>query len=164
MADDKPQTASLSDEQIAEMLGGKTRKPKIDPDAPSPRLPEALYYYLLTLVEAAILLGIWGYMLRGPKGLTKIPPETAPALDLVWWHIRFGIVSTLEGLGDQFRDRPWIPVGIALGALAVFVPRTPKTRKRVVYLVSGVIVASLAVLLVVQFTSEFGMTGNSSVY
>lgn len=164
MAEDKPEIAKLSDEQIAQMLNGEKRKAKPDPDAPGKRLPEALYYYILTLLEAAILVGIWGYMLRGTKGLMKAPPETAPALDQFWWHVKFGITSTLEGLGDQAIDRPWLLAGVALGALAIFVPKTPRMRKRVVYLVSGVIVTSLAVLLVVQFTAEFGMATNRSIY
>ncbi len=116
MAEDKPEIAKLSDEQIAQMLNGEKRKAKPDPDAPGKRLPEALYYYILTVLEAAILVGIWGYMLRGTKGLMKAPPETAPALDQFWWHVKFGITSTLEGLGDQAIDRPWLLAGVALGA------------------------------------------------
>lgn len=69
MTEEKSEISKLSDEQIAKMLqGDKPAKPaKPDPDAPSARLPEALYYYILTVLEAAILIGIWGYMLRGAK-------------------------------------------------------------------------------------------------
>ena len=39
------------------------KKPKRDPKLPSPRFPEALYYYLFILIEASILIGVWGYVL-----------------------------------------------------------------------------------------------------
>ena len=164
MTEEKPEISKLSDEQIAHMLkGDKPAKP--DPDAPSSRLPEALYYYILTVLEAAILIGIWGYMLRGAKAaVAKAPPETAPTSEQLWWHVKFGVVSTLQGLGDQMAERPWLLAGVMLGALAIFVPRTPRTRKRVVYLVSGIIVTSLAVLLVFQFTSDFGLTNSRAIY
>lgn len=164
MAEEKPEIAKLTDEQIADML--RTEKPKkTDPDAAGPRLPEALYYYILTVLEAVILIGIWGYMLRGPKAaLAKAPAETAPILDQTWFHIKFGIVSTLVGLGDQAVDRPWLLAGVVIGAAAIFVPRTPRGRKRVVYLVSGIIVTSLAVLLVFQFMQDFGVSTSRSIY
>lgn len=164
MPEDKPETAKLSDEQIAEMLRADKPK-KADPDAAGPRMPEALYYYILTVAEAAILIGIWGYMLRGAKSaLAKAPPETAPFMDQVWFHIKFGITSTLQGLSDQAVDRPWLLAGVVLGAAAIFVPRTPRGRKRVVYLVSGIIVTSLAVLLVFQFMQDFGTASSRSIY
>ncbi|CAG0977196.1 hypothetical protein PLCT2_01697 [Planctomycetaceae bacterium] len=164
MTEEKPEISKLSDEQIDRMLKGD-RPAKPDPDAPSARLPEALYYYILTVLEAAILIGIWGYMLRGAKAaVAKAPPESAPAFDQIWWHVKFGVVSTLQGLSDQMIDRPWLLAGVMLGALAIFVPRTQRTRKRVVYLVSGIIVTSLAVLLVVQFTTEFGLANNRAIY
>ena len=164
MPEDKPEIAKLSDEQIAEMLHADKPK-KADPDAAGPRMPEALYYYILTVAEAAILIGIWGYMLRGAKSaLAKAPPETAPFMDQAWFHIKFGITSTLQGLGDQAVDRPWLLAGVVLGATAIFVPRTPRGRKRVVYLVSGIIVTSLAVLLVFQFMQDFGTASSRSIY
>lgn len=164
MSEDKPEISKLSDEQIAEMLRADKPK-KVDPDAAGPRLPEALYYYILTVAEAAILIGIWGYMLRGAKSdLAKAPPESAPFMDQVWFHIRFGVVSTLQGLGDQAVDRPWLLAGVVLGAAAIFVPRTPRGRKRMVYLVSGIIVTSLAVLLVFQFMQDFGTATTRSIY
>lgn len=164
MSDEKPEIAKLSDEQIAEMLRSDRPK-KTDPDAVGPRLPEALYYYILTVAEAAILIGIWGYMLRGAKAaVSKAPPESAPILDQAWWHIKFGLVSTLQGLGDQALDRPWLLAGVVLGSAAIFVPRTARGRKRVVYLVSGIIVTSLAVLLVFQFMQDFGTATSRSIY
>ncbi len=164
MPEDKPEIAKLSDEQIAEMLHADKPK-KQDPDATGPRMPEALYYYILTVAEAAILIGIWGYMLRGAKSaLAKAPPETAPFMDQAWFHIKFGITSTLQGLGGQAVDRPWLLAGVVLGAAAIFVPRTPRGRKRVVYLVSGIIVTSLAVLLVFQFMQDFGTASSRSIY
>lgn len=164
MTEEKSEISKLSDEQIAKMLqGDKPTKP--DPDAPSARLPEALYYYILTVLEAAILIGIWGYMLRGAKAaLAKTPPETDPVLEQVWWHVKFAVVSTSQGLGDQMLARPWLLGGVMLGALAIFVPRTARSRKRVVYLVSGIIVTSLAVLLVVQFTADFGLSNSRAIY
>lgn len=60
--------------------------------------------------------------------------------------------------------RPWLLGGVMLGALAIFVPRTARSRKRVVYLVSGIIVTSLAVLLVVQFTADFGLSNSRAIY
>jgi len=160
LPEDKAQVKNLSDEQISAMLKGDKPR-KRDPDAPSPRMPEALYFYALVLFQAAVLQGVWGYMLRGIKEVvTRGPREDAT----FWEHARFNLVSTFEGLGDQVIARPWLSIGIAFGACAIFVPRTERGRKRMATLVTGLIVACFASLIALQFMADLGTASSHSVY
>lgn len=147
--------AKLSDEQIAALLAdgisGKPGKKKRDERAPSPRFPEALYMYLFTLFAGVILLGVWGYMLRGvDEVMSRGPRQNAPFFD----HILFNLRSTWQGFSDQFMQRPYIAIGMVLGCLAIFIPKTSLGRKRMMRLISGIIVATFATLIALQFTTE----------
>jgi len=156
----KPESGQLDDALIAAALGAsKPRKP--DPTLPSPRLPEAAYYYVLTLIEAAVLLGIWGFMQRGiNEVITRGPGEQ----DSFWVHFKFNLWSTWEGLQDQCMTRPWLAAGILLGSAAIFVPRTARGRKRMATLVTGLVVACFATLIALQFMEDINMMSARSVY
>jgi hypothetical protein len=157
---EQPRAARLSDDQIDEMLrAGRPRK--ADPRLPSPRLPEALYYFILALFEAAVLMGIWGYMLRGiNEVVTKGPRHDAG----VWETVRFNFLSTFEGMGDQVVQRPWLVAAIIAGCATVFVPRTSVGRKRMVTLVTGIVVAAFATLIVIQFLADMNAVTSNAIY
>ncbi|MCC6572665.1 MAG: hypothetical protein IT462_02640 [Planctomycetes bacterium] len=144
----------LTDEQIAALLKPDTAKPgkkKRDDKAPSARFPEALYMYLFTVFAGLVLLGIWGYMLRGVEEvMSRGPRQNSPLTE----HLLFNLRSTWEGFLDQLKQRPYIPIGIVLGCLALFVPQTTHGRKRMMQLLSALIVAAFAALIAMQFTSE----------
>ena len=149
-----------SDEELAEMLAraegrkpGKKRKP--DPTKPSPRQPEALYDYVFILVEAAILIGVWGFMRMGVEEALKGPTLEAPIMDQILFHLK----SIGVGLGDVFTHRPWIPLGACVFAAPVFMPRTPKSRKRMATIVSTALMALFVMLIALQFNDDIANAG-----
>lgn len=149
-----------SDEELSEMLsradGRKPgRKPKRDPNKPSPRLPEALYYFLFIQVEAAILIGVWGFMRMGIGEAMRGPSIEAPILDQLAFHLK----SIGIGLGHVFAHQPWVPILAAVMALPVFMPTTPKSRKRMATFVSTVLVALFVMLIAFQFNEDIANAG-----
>lgn len=135
--------------------GKRGRKQKRDPKLPSPRFPEALYYYLFIMVEAAILMGVWGFMRMGIEETLKGPGMDAPVLD----QLKFHIESIGVGLGNLFASQPWIPLGVMLLALPVFMPATPASRKRMATIISTVMVALFVLLIGLQFSDDIASAG-----
>jgi hypothetical protein len=129
--------------------GGKKRK-KRDDTKPSPRLPEALYYYLFMLVETAVVLGIWGAMRRDPREVLDGPGLDAPLGE----QLAYNVASAWNGLIDVLTHQWWIPLGIALACAAVFAPRTPRARKRMATLISTIVVAVFFLLIALQFSQD----------
>jgi hypothetical protein len=151
-----------SDDELAAMLSrasGKSsgKKPRRDPTLPSPRFPEAAYYYLFILVEVAILMGVWGFMRMGVEEAMKGPSIEAPFMDQVLFHVKSIAVGFLNVLTGQ----PWIPLGAAAIAAAVFMPATPKSRKRMATILSTVLMAAFVLLIAFQFAED--MASASSV-
>lgn len=151
MTDSVTSKPSLSDEEIAAMIsGGKPGRKKADPDQPGPRLPEALYYYLFILLEAAMLMGVWGFMRRGAAEVMKGPPLEAPVLDQVVFHLN----AMFTGVNGLFAAMPWVPAGVMLLSGAVFVPTTPRKRRRISTLLSTVLVCVFVLLIALQFSED----------
>jgi hypothetical protein len=142
-----------SDEELAEMLsraeGGKGKK-KRDPNLPSPRFPEALYYYLFMLIEAAILMGVWGFMRLGVEEAMKGPTIEAPVMD----QIVFQIKSIGVGFLNVLKTETWVPVLSAVLTLPVFLPKTPKSRKRMATILSTLLVGLFIALIAMQFSED----------
>lgn len=149
-----------SDEAIAALLDSGSKRKKPDPDAPSPRLPEALYYYLFILVEALLVMGVWGFMRRGPLAVMKGPSLDAPVSEQVLFHLK----SIVGGVGDLFASQPWLPLGVLLLAGVVFVPATPRKRRRMASLVSTVIVAVFVLLIALQFSQDMALISDPGAY
>ncbi|MBX3458820.1 MAG: hypothetical protein KF696_02505 [Planctomycetes bacterium] len=154
--DEKPR--SPTDDEIAAMLeqasGG--RKKRRDDTKPSPRLPEALYYYVFMLVESAIVLGVWGFMQRGPREVLKGPSLEAPVGEQLLFHVK----SVFWGLGDVLTIHWYIAPLVALLCTAVFFPRTGRGRKRMATLVSGVVVGLFLLLIAMQFSEDLARAGS----
>ena len=149
-----------SDDEIAAMLsGGKPRKKRNDTE-PSPRLPEAVYYYLFILAESAIVLGLWGFMSRGSEGVLHGPTLDSPILEQVVFYLK----SLWGGFVQVLTERWWVPLGLAIGSAAVFVPRTPRDRKRLTTLICGIIVTVFVVLIALPFADDMGSTSKFSTY
>lgn len=151
-----------SDEELAEMLaradGRKPgKKPKRDPLKPSPRLPEALYYYMFILIEAAILIGVWGFMRMGIEEAMKGPTIESPITDQILFHLK----SIGVGLVTVFQNQPWVPAIAAGMALPVFMPATPKSRKRMATIVSTVLVGLFIMLIALQFNEDIANAGSA---
>ncbi|MCA8915835.1 MAG: hypothetical protein KDB90_10530 [Planctomycetes bacterium] len=149
-----------SDEELAAMLsradGKRTgKKPKRDPKLPSPRFPEALYYYLFILIEASILIGVWGFMRMGVDEALKGPSIEAPIIDQLVFHLK----SIGIGLANVLAHQPWVPLGAAVLCVAVFVPTTPKSRKRMATIVSTVLVIVFVMLIALQFSDDIASAG-----
>lgn len=161
---DEPQKKDLpSDEELADMLakaeGRKPgKKPKRDPNEPSPRFPEAMYYYFFILVEAVILIGVWGFMRMGINEALKGPSMEAPIGDQLLFHLK----SIWVGFADVIVTQPWIPVGCALIVLPVFMPKTPKARKRMATIVSSVLVGVFMLLIALQFSEDIASAGSAT--
>lgn len=161
---DQPEKSELpSDEELAQMIsraeGRKPgRKPKRDPNQPGPRLPEALYYYLFILVESVILIGVWGFMRMGIGEALKGPSMEAPVGDQILFHLK----SIWVGFLDVFVEQPWIPAGCALITLPVFMPKTPKSRKRMATVVSTVLVGVFLLLIALQFSEDIANAGSGA--
>jgi hypothetical protein len=150
-----------SDDELAAMLsragtGGRGRKPRRDPTLPSPRLPEALYYYLFILVEVAILMGVWGFMRMGVEEAIKGPSIEAPFMDQLVFHLK----SIGVGFVDVLTGQPWIPIGAAVLAAPVFMPTTPKSRKRMATILSSVLMAMFVLLIALQFADDMASAGS----
>jgi hypothetical protein len=143
-----------SDEELAAMLsraeGGNGRKPRRDPNLPSPRFPEALYYYLFMLIEAAILMGVWGFMCMGVEEAMKGPTIEAPVMDQVMFQIK----SIGIGFLNVLKTEAWVPVLSAVLALPVFLPKTPKSRKRMATILSSLLVGLFVALIAMQFSED----------
>ncbi|MDC1141949.1 hypothetical protein OAU50_02560 [Planctomycetota bacterium] len=137
-----------SDDELAEMIsGGKKRKLKPDPDTPSPRLPEALFYFLFVLLECAMLIGVWGFMVQDPSDIAYGPNMEAPIFEQLSFHLS----SMWHGLTIVITDKLWVPlICTGIGAL-VFQPDTPRKRKRMATIVSTIIVVVFVMLIAVQF-------------
>lgn len=161
---DEPQKKDLpSDEELAEMLanveGRKPgKKPKRDPNEPSARFPEAAYYYMFILAEAAILIGVWGFMRMGVNVALKGPSMEAPMGDQLVFHLK----SIWVGFSDVIVSQPWIPIGCAIIVLPVFMPKTPKSRKRMATIVSSVLVGVFMLLIALQFSEDIATAGSAS--
>lgn len=148
-----PKPAAPSDEEIAAMLEQATpgrKKKKRDDTKPSPRLPEALYYYLFMLLEGVIVMGVWGFMKRDPREVLKGPTIEDPILD----QIEFHFMSMLRGFGDVVVNQPWLPAIVAIVSMGVFMPVTPRSRKKAATLLSSVIVAAFILLIAIQFSED----------
>jgi hypothetical protein len=150
-----------SDDELAAMLSrasGKSsgKKPRRDPNIPSPRLPEALYYYMFILVEVAILMGVWGFMRMGVEEAIKGPSIEAPFMDQVVFHLK----SIGVGFFDVLTGQPWIPLGAAVLATPVFMPTTPKSRKRMATILSSVLMAMFVLLIALQFADDMANAGS----
>ncbi len=157
----KDQTKAPSDEELGAMLdqaSGRKRKKKRDDTLPSPRLPEALYYYLFMLIEAAIVLGVWGFMKRGPREVLRGPTVDDPIGEQLGFHL----ASIWHGLGDVLTVYWYIPLAIALGSGAVFVPRTPRGRKRMATLVSSLVVGVVILMIAMQFSDDMASASTYS--
>ena len=135
---------------------GKGRKPKRDPTLPSPRLPEALYYYLFILVEAAIVMGVWGFMRLGVEEAMKGPSIEAPITDQVVFHIKSIWVGFLSVLANS----PWMAVAAAVLAAPVFMPTTPRSRKRMATILSTLLVCTFMLLIALQFADDMANAGS----
>ncbi|MBZ0135781.1 MAG: hypothetical protein K8I27_05370 [Planctomycetes bacterium] len=149
-----------SDDELVAMLakaeGRKPgKKPRRDPNEPAPRFPEALYYYLFILFEAVVLIGVWGFMRMGVNEALKGPSFEAPLTDQLLFHLK----SIWVGFADVVVTQPWVPVGSALIVLPVFMPKTPKSRKRMATIVSSVLVGVFLLLIALQFSDDLSHAG-----
>jgi len=159
LSDDLPTAAnpapkSPTDDEIAALLrADRPGRPKPDPNLPSPRLPEGLYYYLFILVEATMVMGVWGFMRRGPEAVMKGPGLDAPLGRQLVFHLN----SMLQGVVSLSASAPWIPLGVLLLAAGVFLPTTSGKRKRMATVISTVIVAVFVVLIALQFSADMSM-------
>lgn len=158
--DDGNQNKELpSDDELAAMIGrGKRRKR--NPDKPSPRFPEALYYYLFILVEALVLIGVWGFMGMGFDAAVSGPGLDAPVVAQFLFHLE----SLGRGILDVFLGRPWVVAAVMLASAAVFVPATPRKRKRMATMVSIAIVALFVILIALQFSEDMNRIGQSTPF
>lgn len=160
MAEDSEPKSAPSDDEIAAMLGeGKPRKKRKDTE-PSPRIPEALYYYLFILAESAIVLGLWGFMTRGNESAMQGPTLESPILEQAVFYLK----SLWTGFVRVLAEHWWIPLGLAAASTAVFVPRTPRDRKRLTTLICGIIVTVFLVLIAMQFADQMGSTSKYSAF
>jgi len=163
LAQDEPKQLP-SDEELAAMLsraeGKGGRKPRRDPKLPTPRFPEALYYYLFILIEAAILMGVWGFMRMGIEETLKGPDLEAPVMEQLTFHIK----SIGVGLLNLLISQPWIPLGVLVMALPVFMPTTPAARKRMATLVSTVMVVIFVMLIALQFSDDIASAGGTGPF
>lgn len=152
MAEQETKPAGPSDEEIAAMLEQATpgKKKKRDDTKPGPRLPEALYYYLFMLLEGVIVMGVWGFMKRDPREVLQGPTIEDPIMDQVEFHF----LSMLRGFGDVVVNQPWLPVIVAMVGLGVFVPVTPRNRKKAATLLSSLVVAVFILLIAIQFSED----------
>lgn len=159
MSDDKQKLPS--DEELAELISGDgkpkgKRKKKPDPDVPSPRLPEAIYFYMFVLGESAMLIGIWGFMSLGPELTAQGPDIEAPVFSQLTHHLG----SMWHGLVITVSERFWVPlICAAIGAL-VFYPDTPRKRKRAATLISTAIVVVFITLIALQFKEDMANATN----
>ena len=148
-----------TDEELAAMLsraeGKDGKKPRRDPNQPSPRFPEAAYYYLFIMVEAAILIGVWGFMRMGIDEALRGPSLEAPIIDQVLFHLK----SIFVGLAEVITTQAWIPAGALVLCAAVFIPTTPKSRKRMASIVSTVLVLVFVLLIGLQFSNDITSAG-----
>ena len=143
--------APPGDDEIAAILErSRSRKPARDPTAPSPRMPEALYFYIFILVEAVLLMGVWGFM-RIDADAVMGPGLDNP--DVGQW-ISFNLRSMLDGVAELIVSMPWVPALVMLAALVVFLPATPKQRRRAASLISMLIVAVFVLMIAVQFSED----------
>lgn len=144
------------------MLDASTpgRKKNRDLDAPSPRLPEGLYYYMFIIVESALVMGVWGFMRRGAIAVMKGPGLDAPFTE----QIKFHLLSIVGGVGDLAVDKPWMPLGLMLLAAGVFLPVTPRQRKRMASLISTVVVVVFILLIALQFADDMSAAAGSAGY
>jgi hypothetical protein len=154
-----------SDDELAAMLARATgkssgKKQRPDPNLPSPRLPEALYYYLFILVEVAILMGVWGFMRMGVEEAMKGPSLEAPFTDQIVFHIK----SIGVGFLDVLTGQPWIPLGALVIAAPVFMPNTPKSRKRMATVLSTILMAAFVLLIALQFADDMASAGTASQF
>lgn len=143
-----------SDEEIAALLAqatGKDKRKGRDQSAPSPRMPEALYYYIFILVESALLMGVWGFMRLGASAVMRGPSMDETSVGR--W-VSFNISSWGEGIVSLLSREPWVPAAVMALALLVFVPVTPRQRKRAATLISTLIVAVFVLLIAMQFSED----------
>ena len=157
----EPENKELpSDEELAAMIAKAEgrKKPKRDPNEPSPRFPEALYYYLFIMVEAVILVGVWGFMRMGINEALKGPSLDAPISDQLLFHLK----SIWTGFTDVIASQPWIPVGCALLVLPVFMPKTSRSRKRMATIVSSILVGVFLLLIALQFSEDIANAGSGA--
>lgn len=161
---DTPEKSELpSDEELAAMIarseGRKPgKKPRKDPNEPSPRFPEALYYYLFIMVQVFILTGVWGFMRMGIDEAMKGPSMEEPISDQLLFHVK----SIWVGFSDVIANQPWIPLGCALLTLPVFMPKTQKSRKRMATILSSILAAVFLLLIALQFSEDIANAGSGA--
>jgi hypothetical protein len=152
----KRSTTNLSDERIAELLSGRkapvSRRDQRREKAlrPSPRLPEALWYYLFILGETAIFLGVWGQLRGGDARPGGAPAFEAPVLE----QLRHHLIALGQGLTSVLADLPWVPLLIAAMAAAVFLPGTSRSRRRVATILSSAVALVFVLLIVMGFMDQ----------
>lgn len=146
-----------SEEEVAEMIAGDSkRKSKPDPDMPTSRLPEAAYFYLFILIEAALLVGVWGFMGLGIQGVAQSPSFEAPILEQLQYHLW----SIWHGLGIVAADKPWVLAMCAAIAGVVFFPKTSRRRKSAAKLVLTIIAVVFVLLITIQFKADMANAAN----
>ena len=159
LSDDKQKLPS--DEELAELISGDSkpdgkRKKKPDPDLPSPRLPEAIYFYMFILGESAMLIGIWGFINLGPDVVAQGPDMEAPVFSQLTHHLW----SMWHGLVVTVSERFWVPlICAAIGAL-VFYAETPRKRKRTATFISTANFVVFIMLIALQFKEDMAHASN----
>ncbi len=139
------------------LAADRPKRARRDPNLPSPRLPEGLYYYLFILVEATMVMGVWGFMRRGPEAVMKGPGLDAPLVRQLAFHLR----SMLDGVWSLALSQPWIPLGVLVLAAGVFLPVTSGKRKRMATVISTLIVAVFVILIALQFSADMSMASSA---
>jgi hypothetical protein len=147
------------DQELARIIRdaeGRKGKERPDPTKPAPRLPEAIWYSLFIMAESLILMGVWAFMLRGPQEVLKGPGLDAPFLSQVQYHA----MSVVHGMGDAVTRFPLLLAVLLLASLSVFLPPTPRARKRLATLISTLIVIAFMLLIGLQFTRDMAVVAD----
>ena len=111
-------------------------------------------------ITAAILMGVWGFMRLGVEEAMKGPTFEAPLMQQLEFHLKSigsGFLSVLTG-------QPWIPVLAAVIAAPVFMPGTPKSRKRMATVLSTLLVCVFVVLIALQFIDDMSGAGAATQF
>jgi hypothetical protein len=107
------------------------------------------------MVETAIMLGVWGAMQAGPAEIMEGPSLDAPLSEL----ILFNLQSAWKGLIAVLTEQWWVPFIIAVVSAIVFLPTTPRKRKRTASLVSAFVVAFFFLLIAIRFADDLSRVG-----
>lgn len=145
-----------SDEEIAALLRpGGTKKPRKAGE--KGRFPEALYYYMILLSTELMMIGVWGYMLRGID-------ETQFSDESILETALRQLAAIGAGIGDQAVDRPVMVFGLAVGLAAVFIPAGQKARRRLAYLLAALVALPLCLLIAIQFAADLENASTGVLY